>query len=168
MPFDRVERQVELLADLAVGEPLGQHFEDLYLARAEWFDKGVGRWGALFVGSQGMLLADLFHWKLLPESKYRDHPTSKWPKRLGEEKGRYVEWDSSGHYREWIAACKTGRPTACSFDYGSRLTEMVLLANVAYRAGAKLEWDADNAMPKNCPPGAERYIRPPYRQAWVL
>jgi hypothetical protein len=72
------------------------------------------------------------------------------------------------HTREWIMACKTGGPTSCSFDYGSALTEMVLLGNVAYRAGAKLEWDADSFMPKNCPSEAEGYINAPYRKGWTL
>jgi len=131
-------------------------------------DPADWRWGVLFVGSDGMLLADLFHWQLLPESKHRDHPTAKWPRRLGEEQGRYEEWDASGHYREWITACKTGEPTSCSFDYGSALTEMVLLGNVAYRAGAKLEWNADSPIPKRCPAEAEGYINPPFRNGWTL
>jgi predicted dehydrogenase len=131
-------------------------------------DPADWRWGVLFVGSRGMLLADLFHWKLLPESQFRDHPSAKWPKRKGEEQGRYEEWDAGDHYREWITACKTGSPTARSFDYGGALTEMVLLGNVAYRAGTQLEWDAASLIPKNCSTEAEHYINPPYRQGWTL
>jgi hypothetical protein len=44
---------------------------------------------------------------------------------------------------------------------------MVLLANVAYRSGAKLAWDANHVTPINCPE-AERYINPPYRKGWIL
>jgi len=128
-------------------------------------DPADWRWGVLFVGRDGMLLADLFRWKLLPESKYRDHPPAKWPKQKGP--GRMEEWDASAHYREWIAACKTGSPTACRFDYGGPLTEMVLLGNVAYRVGADLQWDAENLKATNCPE-AERYITPPYRKGWTL
>ena len=123
--------------------------------------------GVLFVGSRGMLLADLFHWKLLPESQYRDHPSAKWPKRKGEEQGRYEEWDASDHYREWITACKTGSPTACSFDYGGALTELVLLGNVAYRA-ARSSSGMQKTSSRRTAHEAERYINPPYRQGWTL
>ena len=49
---------------------------------------------------------------------------------------------SPGHHAEWIEACKTGKPTGTSFDYAGPLTELVLLGNVALRAGRKIEWDA--------------------------
>ncbi len=130
-----------------------------HVVPADW------RWGALFVGRDGMLLADLFRWKLLPESKYRDHPPAKWPQR--EVNGSYEEWDAGAHYREWIDACKTGRPTACNFGYGAALTETVLLANVAYRAGQRLQWDAKKLTASNCPE-AQRYIEPRYRNGWTL
>lgn len=128
-------------------------------------DPADWRWGVLFVGRDGILLADLFRWKLLPESKFRDVPPAKWPRRKAP--GRFEEWDASDHYREWITACKTGSPTACSFDYGGPLTETVLLGNVAYRVGATLEWDAENLKATNCPE-ADRYITPPYRKGWTL
>ena len=45
---------------------------------------------------------------------------------------------SIGHHAEWIAACKTGSPTTCNFDYSGALTEAVLLGNVSYRSGKPL------------------------------
>ena len=51
--------------------------------------------------------------------------------------------------------------------YGGPLTEMVLLANVAYRVGERLEWDAEELRAANCQE-AERYINPPYREGWTL
>ena len=59
--------------------------------------------------------------------------------------------DSIGHHEEWIEACKTGGPTTCNFDYSGALTEAVLLGNVAYRAGKKLQWDAVQLKAANCP-----------------
>ena len=112
--------------------------------------------GVLFVGSEGMLMADFNRRKLFPESKFADFqpPEPTIP-------------DSIGHHAEWILACKTGKPTTCHFGYSGPLTETVLLGTVAYRAGQKLEWDAENLKVTNCPE-AEQFIRRATRQGWTL
>ena len=112
--------------------------------------------GVLFVGDKGMLLADYRQRILLPEEKFEDFhaPSPTIP-------------DSPGHHQEWIAACKTGAPTTCNFDYSGALTEAVLLGNVAYRTGQKLEWDAENLKVTNCPE-AMSLVHREYRQGWVL
>jgi hypothetical protein len=103
-----------------------------------------------------MLLAGYSSWKLLPESKFKDY-----------EPPKPTIPDSIGHHEEWIAACKTGSPTTCHFDYSGALTESILLGNVAYRVGEKLEWDPVNLKASNCP-RAELYIKEPYREGWTL
>ena len=112
--------------------------------------------GVLFVGSEGMLMADFNRKKLFPESKYADFqpPEPTIP-------------DSIGHHAEWIAACKTGGPTTCRFDYSGALTETVLLGNVSFRAGKKLEWDAEKLEARGCPE-ADQFIRREYRKGWTL
>ena len=112
--------------------------------------------GFLFVGEKGMLLADYSRRVLLPEDRFAGYqpPPPTIP-------------DSIGHYAEWIAACKTGSPTGCNFDYAGALTETVLLGNVAFRAGQKLEWDAAGLKATNCP-GASQFIRREYRPGWTL
>jgi len=130
-------------------------------------DAELPRWpsGILFVGQKGMLLANLFTWKLLPESQFPGlaPPNRPAPKAYG------FSWepDSSRHYEEWIAACKTGSPTACGFKYSGPLTETVLLGNAAYRAGEGFRWDAAGLRAVNCPK-AERFLRRAYRQGWTL
>jgi len=116
----------------------------------EWGD------GVLFVGAKGMLLADYNQRVLLPEKDFADFkpPEPHTP-------------DSIGHHREWIEACKTGGTTTCNFDYSGPLTETVLLGNVAYRTGKKLEWDAKRLKATNAPE-ADRFIRRPYRKGWTL
>jgi hypothetical protein len=103
-----------------------------------------------------MLLANYSKRLLLPESQFADFepPEPTIP-------------PSIGHHREWIVACKTGSPTTCNFDYSGPLTEAVLLGNVSYRAGSKLEWDAKNLKATNCPE-ADPLIRREYRQGWTL
>ncbi|MGM0487332.1 MAG: Gfo/Idh/MocA family protein [Planctomycetota bacterium] len=122
-----------------------------------WKRRGSGPVsGVLFVGSEGMLMADFNRRELFPESKYHDFqpPQPTIP-------------DSPGHHQEWITACKTGAATTCNFDYSGALTEAVLLGNVAFRAGEKLQWDAENLKTPNCPE-ADRFVRREYRKGWSL
>jgi predicted dehydrogenase len=121
-------------------------------------EHGLPHWefGALFIGTKGMLLATFDKFRLLPEEKFSDFrmPLPSIP-------------DSVGHHREWIHSCKTGSPTTCNFDHGGALTEMVLLGNVAYRVGKKLDWDPEKLEARGCPE-AGPYIREEYRTGWTL
>jgi hypothetical protein len=121
-------------------------------------ENGLPAWGAgvLFVGSEGMLLADYGRWQLYPEAKFADYQPAD--KTIPE---------SVGHHQEWIDACKTGSPTTCNFDYSGALAEAVLLGNVAYRTGKKLRWDAEKLKATNCPE-ADQYLRREYREGWTL
>jgi predicted dehydrogenase len=108
--------------------------------------------GVLFVGDQGMLLADYTKRKLLPEDRFAGYAPPAIPKSIG-------------HYKEWVEACKTGGPTTCHFGYAGPLAETVLLGNVAYRAGTPIEWDAPHLRIPNAP-HAERFLRREYRAPW--
>jgi predicted dehydrogenase len=110
--------------------------------------------GTLFVGEKGMLLAGYDAYKLLPEKSFEGFtpPPPTIP-------------DSIGHHKEWIEACKTDGPTTCNFDYSGALTEAVLLGNVAFRVGHKIEWDAENLRVKNSK-DADKFLRPHYRKEW--
>ena len=121
-------------------------------------EKDVPQWGSavLFVGSEGMLIADYGKNELLPKTRFADF---KRPKPTIP--------DSIGHHAEWILACKTGSPTTCNFDYGGALTESALLCNVALRTGKKLQWDAVNLKAVGCPE-ADPYLRLAYRSGWSL
>ncbi|MHC4330088.1 MAG: Gfo/Idh/MocA family protein [Planctomycetota bacterium] len=118
----------------------------------------VPQWGnaVLFIGSEGMLIADYGRHQLLPEEKFTDfkRPDPFIP-------------DSIGHHREWVEACKTGEPTTCNFDYSGALTEAALLCNVALRTGKKLTWDAKKLKAIGCPE-ADAFIRRKYRKGWTL
>ena len=123
-----------------------------------WHDKKIPQWGSgtLFIGDNGMLLADYGKHLLLPEDKFSGfrRPDPFIP-------------NSIGHHAEWLQACKTGSPTTCNFEYAGWLTEANHLGNVAFRTGKKLEWDAANLRATNAPE-AERFIRREYRKGWTL
>ncbi|CAN5440570.1 Gfo/Idh/MocA family oxidoreductase [soil metagenome] len=123
-----------------------------------WQQGKIPQWdsGCLFIGSEGMLLADYGKYVLLPEDKFAnfERPAPSIP-------------PSIGHHQEWLHACKTGEPTTCHFGYAGPLTEANHLGNVAYRAGSKLRWDAVGlATPGN--DAAAQYLRRTYREGWVL
>jgi predicted dehydrogenase len=112
--------------------------------------------GILFVGNKGMLIADYGRHKLLPEAKFE-----------GFQPPAPFIAESIGHHAEWIKACKTGSPTTCHFGYAGPLTEAVLLGNVAYRTGEKLQWDAAGCKVKNSRQAAS-YLRTEYTRGWTL
>jgi predicted dehydrogenase len=118
----------------------------------------VPQWGnaVLFIGSEGMLIADYGRHQLLPEEKFIDF-----------ERPEPFIPNSIGHHREWVEACKTGGPTTCNFDYSGALTEAALLCNVALRTGKKLNWDAKRLRAIGCPE-ADAFIRRKYRKGWTL
>jgi hypothetical protein len=114
-----------------------------------WTAGGIPQWddAILFVGKDGMLLADYAKHVLLPEEKFKDFapPAPSVP-------------DSPGHHKEWLDACRNGTPTGSPFDYAAALTEANHLGNVAYRSGGRIEWDRENMKIPNRPE-AERFLR---------
>lgn len=112
--------------------------------------------GVLFVGEKGNLLADYGRRQLLPEARFQGFqpPAPTLP-------------DSIGHYKEWIEAIRQGGATTCNFDYSGPLTEAVLLGNVAYRLGQRLEWDAAAGRLRR-PAAAEAFLQHTYRPGWRL
>ena len=121
-------------------------------------EKNLPQWknAVLFMGSEGMLIADYSKHQLLPQDRFKDF-------QLPEP---FIP-NSIGHHREWIEACKTGGPTTCNFEYSGALTEAALLCNVALRTGKPLDWDAKNLKALGCPE-ADGLIRRPYRKGWAL
>ncbi len=112
--------------------------------------------GVMFVGTEGQMFADYGGYRLFPTDKFVDYQP---PEPTIER--------SIGHHAEWLKACKDGSPTTCNFDYSGTMTEAVLLGNVAYRVGQKLEWDASALKATNCPE-ADQYIRKQYRPGWEV
>jgi predicted dehydrogenase len=119
----------------------------------------LGDWkgpGVLFIGEKGMLVSNYGTHKLLPEADFKEfkRPEPTIAKSLG-------------HHQEWITAIKGGEAALCNFDYAGPLAETVLLGNVAYKTGKKLDWDAAALKAKGCPE-ADRFLRKEYRKGWTL
>jgi len=118
----------------------------------------IERWGngVLFVGERGLLLADYGKHRLLPAASFEGFqaPDPHIP-------------DSIGHHKEWIQACKGQGATLCNFDYSGTLSLAVILGNVAYRSGERLEWDSVRHRLKS-PNEATRFLSTPARPGWEL
>ncbi len=112
--------------------------------------------GVMFVGSEGKLFSSYSNYKFFPRDKFADFQPP--PQTIPE---------SIGHHAEWILACKDGSPTTCNFDYSGALTESVLLGNIAYRTGMKLDWNAAELKATNCPQ-ADALIHKEYRAGWEV
>lgn len=112
--------------------------------------------GVMFIGTEGKMFANYGSYRLFPKEKFAHFkpPAPSIPRSIG-------------HHAEWIKACKDGSPTTCNFDYSGALTEAVLLGNVAYRTGQKLQWDAKTLKATNCP-AADKYIDKVYRPGWEV
>ncbi len=112
--------------------------------------------GVLYVGSKGKLLTGYSggNNRLLPQEQFRGWtPPAKTLPR------------STGHYREWITAAKTGKPTTCDFRFGAQLAETVLLGTLASRFARYLEYDAARMAITN-DSAANALVHPTYREGW--
>lgn len=115
--------------------------------------------GTILVGDKGRIYSpDAYgsRIKLLPEKDFEGFkgPEPSIPR-------------SPGHHREWVIACKGGPASLSNFEYASKLTETVLLGNVALRVGKKIRWDSVNLKAIDCS-DADPFVRREYRKGWTL
>ncbi|HVO09283.1 MAG TPA: Gfo/Idh/MocA family oxidoreductase [Vicinamibacteria bacterium] len=115
--------------------------------------------GILFIGEKGMITCAGWSGmpRLLPLALHRSYRRP--PKTLPRVEG--------GHHADWLRACRGGKPACSNFDYASRLTELVLLGDVALRARKQIKWDRTGMRVTNSPQ-ANQFLREPYRAGWEL
>lgn len=116
--------------------------------------------GSLLIGKSGMLFSPNDYgasFKLYPEKDFADYqaPSPTLP-RVG---GR--------HHQDFISAVKENRQPLGNFDYAGRLTEFVLVGNLAVRLGKRIDWDGEAMVARGCPE-AEALVKRPYRSGWTL
>ncbi|MBN1805756.1 MAG: Gfo/Idh/MocA family oxidoreductase [Sedimentisphaerales bacterium] len=114
--------------------------------------------GSLLIGEHGAILSGTWSGspRIIPEKKMRAYklPEATIPRSLG-------------HHRDWINACKGGPPASSNFDYGARLTEIVLLGVVSLRTGTALHWDGAQMKATNAPQ-TEPIIHGHFRKGWDI
>ena len=114
--------------------------------------------GTIFIGDKGKMMCA--GWggppRLLPLSRMESY------KRPAKKLTR-----SKGHHRDWLDACKGGAPASSNFEYGAKLTELVLLGAIALRSPKKIRWDSANMKFPNAPE-AEKFLKESYRPGWEV
>jgi hypothetical protein len=146
------------------GAPGGRKkIEDAMGKQLDWGDAGEKKWadhaGALIVGSRGKmhLTGHNATFELLPEDGFKDVETKN-PKRLP---------GSQGHERDWLLACRGGKPPLSSFSLTGPYMEMLLLVNVATQFKDELEYDPLEGKIVNRAE-ANAALRREYREGWSL
>jgi len=127
----------------------------------DWVDLTKIGHGAMFKGTQGIVVADFTSRMIIPVGDRADltyyRPRS--PEQLLPERGHFQ--------REWIEACKGDKRTSCNFDYAGLMMEMMLLGLVAYRVGRKISYDGGRGVVTDVPE-ANALLRRTYRPGWPL
>jgi predicted dehydrogenase len=123
--------------------------------------------GSILVGDKGILFSPNDYgaqFRLTPEKDFEGVQTTK-----PEKAAAGVDRDEDPHMKkEWVEAIRSGKPALASsnFDYAGRLTETMLLGNIAVRfAGQKLAWDATKLRFTNSGP-ATKLVSKEYRKGW--
>lgn len=115
--------------------------------------------GSLVIGEKGRMYSPKdYHeeYTLLPHDSFKDI-----------KKPEYIA--SPGHFTEFAQAIKQNKPELAmsNFSYSGRLTETVLLGNVALRAGEKIMWDGEKMKITNSE-AANRYVTREYRKGFEV
>ena len=126
--------------------------------------------GALIVGSKGMVFSENDYgakYSLLPKDSFAEFkkPSQTIP-RIPFKGGtdQRQKW-------EFVATCKGEYEpgTMSNFGYAGRLTETILVGNLALRAGEgkRIEWDAKKLMSPNVQE-VNQFVQREYRKGWEL
>ena len=121
--------------------------------------------GSLFVGERGKILAPTYGESIRPIPETFRRSLSKPAESI--PRIRNPKTNKPDHYYDFVQGCKGGRAPCSNFDVAGPFTEMVLLGNVALRAGKTIEWDAQKLTVTN-DPAASRFIKKDYRQGWDI
>lgn len=136
-----------------------------------WYDGGrrpdealllgekMGESGSLVIGDKGRIFSPKdYHeeYVILPKDNFKDL-----------KKPEYIV--SPGHFTEFANAIKQSKPELAmsNFNYAGRLSETVLLGNVAMRAGKKITWDGEKMKITN-DEAANQYITREYRSGFGI
>ena len=114
--------------------------------------------GILYVGRKGKLLHDGPTPRLLPASKHNS---------FGAPKEKLPRVPHEDHEMNWINAIKGKDQLSSGFEYGARLTEIMLLGIVSLRARSRLHYDAA-AMRVTNNEAANQFLTRQYRAGYSL
>jgi len=123
-------------------------------------ERPLGDNGVYFVGTEGVMIAGGWSGapRLIPEARMQTfrRPEKTLPR-------------SVGHRREWVDACRTGRPedAQSGFWTSGPFTESLLVGLLPVFAGKRIEWNARTLSAANAPE-LDPFIRKRYRRGFDL
>ena len=126
---------------------LGPHFDRRH---------GLPNGGSIFIGEKGSLvLPNVGSPKLYPEESY---PKSKIPFE-----------ESLNHYHGFLDGIVTSKQPSDGFSYAGRLTETVLLGNIAVRnKGKLLNWNEEDMSIRSSEKDLSSFLTKKYRTGWEI
>jgi predicted dehydrogenase len=119
--------------------------------------------GVLLIGDKGKLIAGCYgrNPRIIPETKMKEY-------KIPAPSIERIPDGEGGHERDWVQACKGGKPASSNFEYSGPLSEMVLMGNLAVRyPNKRLLWDGLNMTVTN-DEVANAYVKREYRDGWHL
>lgn len=130
---------------------------------AEEWAKKTGRNFAgdhsLYIGDKGVMYTGCYGEgvRILPEEQHKATPVP----------AEVVPRVKGGHHGDFFRGCRDGKPCVSNFEYGAKLTELILLGGLAIRAGKgnKLEWDAAGMKITNNA-DINRFVKRENRKGW--
>jgi predicted dehydrogenase len=120
-----------------------------------------GSWyGNIFYGENGTLVICREFWALYPEFHGPDQPRIK-PIERSPGRGEF-------HQRAFIESLRAGKPApGCDVEEGHYSSILGHLANISYRTGRRIEWDAEREQVRN-DEAANKLVTRVYREPWKL
>lgn len=119
---------------------------------------GASQWyGSSWLGTNGTLSINRDHYEVFPEGdKLPDRPQT-------------VNEVKANHYQNFIDCIKSRRKTVSDIETMHKTTTLCNLANISYRTGLSLKWDAQREVITNYPEtmNCPQYQRE-YRAPWEL
>jgi hypothetical protein len=126
--------------------------------RPEGLEDGRRVGGAVYYGDKGVMFGGNAQMpELVPADESVTGP-DPWIERTGDI------------FEDWIGAIKSGTKSSNDFSWAAKVTEIMLLTNIAVltqQSNTTLEYDAKNMRITNLPE-ANDYFHYEYRQGWTL
>jgi predicted dehydrogenase len=145
-------------------------FKDHFLVWEHMLGCGLGPWqrehGVEFHGQNGILVVDRGGYEVVPETDAfsqtgRVYRMSGKPRRASSEDFHFA------HIRNFVECIKTREKPAADVETGHTSIISSHLANIAYRLGRRVAWDAEKEeIPGD--PEAQRLVGRAYRSPWAL
>ena len=121
--------------------------------------------GVAFHGNNGVLVVDRGGWEVLPETETKNGRKAY---RMTGEPRRGSSGDmGQAHMKDFLDALDTRKRTASDVEIGHNSMIACHLANIAFRTGRVVHWDAARELITG-DAEAQKLVLKPYRAPWAL